>query len=358
MKKNVTLYDVAVLAKVSGQTVSRVLNTPDKVSERTRDRVFSAMKTLRYVPNRPAQLLAGKISSTIGIITASLVFHAPSQIIASIQNHAAKNGFQTSIIMPEKQDYNALQHALNELQAQNIKGVIINLPVESEVAERLVIENINVSCVFLDVSVETDVSMICFDYKEGCSKCVRHLWSLGHRHFGLLAGPQDSISARLRLNIWRNTLHQLGCTDAVTVFGDWGSDSGWSKTIELFRLKPDISAIVVGNDQMALGVLSALKYLNKTGGNSVSVTGYDDTEGSQYFSPSLTTVRHDFNLLGMRAVEVLLDKIKTPDRKFFELLPVEMVIRNSTGKYNNKQDISIMKIRRVLQQALDELGHC
>jgi DNA-binding LacI/PurR family transcriptional regulator len=117
------------------------------------------------------------------------------------------------------------------------------------------------------------------------------------RRSGLRADQRDL--PRLRApGSWREALHRLGVGNAVTVFGDWSAASGWHKTFELLHLQPRISAIVVANDQMALGVLSALAQLNRTGSQAVSVTGYDDTADSLYFQPPLTTVAQDFNLLG------------------------------------------------------------
>ena len=95
-----TLEDVAREAGVSQQTVSRVLNNPDVVSERTRDKVIHAMQALRYVPNRSAHLLAGKAAPSIGLITASLTLHAPSQIVAAIKSRADQSGASVPQILP------------------------------------------------------------------------------------------------------------------------------------------------------------------------------------------------------------------------------------------------------------------
>ncbi len=122
---------------------------------------------------------------------------------------------------------------------------------------------------------------------------------------GLLAGPESSVSARLRLASWREALHCLNIARSTTVFGDWSAASGWQKTFELLHLQPRISAIVVANDQMALGVLSALAQLNRSGSQAVSVTGYDDTADSLYFQPPLTTVAQD-SICWARAVERLI----------------------------------------------------
>ncbi|HGW3457599.1 TPA: LacI family DNA-binding transcriptional regulator, partial [Klebsiella quasipneumoniae] len=222
-RRTATLEDVARAAGVSQQTVSRVLNRPEVVSARTREQVIRAMQTLHYVPNRSAQLLAGKAAPSIGLITASLTLHAPSQIAAAVKSHASLHQLEVAIAMPAQADFAALQARLDELRAQHIRGVIVSLPLESATAERLVKENPDMACLFLDVSPEADVCCVRFDHRDGCGACVRHLWELGHREFGLLAGPESSVSARLRLASWREALHSLNIARSTTVFGDWSA---------------------------------------------------------------------------------------------------------------------------------------
>lgn len=337
--RQATLNDVAREAGVSQQTVSRVLNSPDLVSPRTREKVLQAMNVLHYVPNRSAQLLAGKTMPALGLITSSLTYHAPSQIAAAIKSHAEEQQLQVSVAMPKGAEYEALQTVLNEFRAQNIRGIIANLPLESILAERLARENNDLACLFLDVPPDTDVCCIRFDHQEGSGACVKHLWELGHRQFGLLAGPAQSISARLRLGCWRESLHRFGITNAITAWGDWSANSGWAKTFELIHANPRISAIIVANDQMALGVLSALAQLKRTGANAVSVTGYDDTADSLFFQPALTTVAQDFDLLGKRAVELVTALMAQSDRprKMLTLLPTRLIMRESTYPHPHEE---------------------
>lgn len=350
-----TLNDVAREAGVSQQTVSRVLNNPAQVSQRTREKVLQAMSALHYVPNRSAQLLAGKTMPALGLITSSLTYHAPSQIAAAIKSHAEEKHLQVSVAMPKGAEFEALQAVLNEFRAQNIRGVIANLPLESSLAERLTQENDDLACLFLDVPPETDVSCIRFDHQGGSGACVKHLWDLGHRQFGLLAGPAHSISARLRLGCWRESLHRFGVSNAITVWGDWSASSGWAKTFELIHANPRISAIIVANDQMALGVLSALTQLKRTGARAVSVTGYDDTADSLFFQPALTTVAQDFDLLGQRAVECVtaLMNQSDPRKRVLELLPTRLVVRESTYPY--PQEKSGANIIEQLKSLINQL---
>ncbi|MGC1043422.1 LacI family DNA-binding transcriptional regulator [Pantoea agglomerans] len=354
-RRTATLEDVAREAGVSQQTVSRVLNKPGVVTERTRDKVIRAMQALHYVPNRSAQLLAGKSAPSIGLITASLTLHAPSQIAAAIKSHAGTHHLEVAIAMPVMADYASLQARLNEFRAQNIRGAVINLPLEGNIAEKLVNENPDICCLFLDVSPETNVCCVRFDHLDGCGACIRHLWELGHREFGLLAGPESSVSARMRLSSWRETLHRLGVSNAVTVFGDWSAASGWHKAFELLHQYTRISAIVVANDQMALGVLSALAQLNHTGSRMVSVTGYDDTADSLYFQPPLTTVAQDFNKLGKRAVELLIQQMAAPQMHLRELLPTRLIIRESTRPYGREEEDEKKSVIAQLKSLIEKL---
>ncbi|STV70709.1 lac operon transcriptional repressor [Klebsiella michiganensis] len=148
-----------------------------------------------------------------------------------------------------RSDYPSLQARLNEFRAQHIRGAIISLPLESSLAERLVVENpISPACFLM------------FRRRPTCAACVSIIATAAARACGISgtpapgvrpAGrPESSVSARMRLSSWREALHRLGVSNAVTVFGDWSAASGWNKTFELLHHHPRISAIVVANDQM------------------------------------------------------------------------------------------------------------
>lgn len=331
IKRQPTLQDVAAEACVSPQTVTRVLNNPTLVSERTRLKVLGAMNRLNYVPNRSAQALAGKLTPTLGMVSTSLAFHATSQIASFVKKYAAKRGYQVVITMFEEWNHLVLQAALNEFRAQRINRIVLCLPIERYDAEKLVADNPDMLCIFLDVPPTAKVSYVGFHYCDGTVRSVNHLLELGHRKFGLLTGPEISISARLRLACWRETLCQANIIDMDSEYGDWSARSGWIKAIHLFARNPDITAILVANDQMALGVMSALRKMKKRIPQDVSVIGYDDTLDSQYFYPALTTVAQNFDLLGKRVVHHMLAMEDQEKKSITELLPTTLVIRESTA---------------------------
>lgn len=326
--KSITLYDVARHAGVSYQTVSRVINQAEHVSARTREKVLFAMRDLNYVPNRGAQQLAGKRSRTLGLLTSDLALHAPSQIASAIKNRAAQAGAGTIIAMPEQATQAACLLALQELLAQRVTGLLINLPLEDDQAEELAALAHPTPTLFLDVSPAAKVNSLVFDAAEGARLGAGHVLTLGHRVIALLGGPPSSVSARARLAGWLETLANAKITPAASAHGDWSAASGYEQAQRLLASQPLPEAILVANDQMALGVLRACAEKGIAVPGQIAVVGYDDTADSAWYTPPLTTVRQAFKEAGERSVDWLLQPPANAELSR-TLLPVTLVIRSS-----------------------------
>jgi DNA-binding LacI/PurR family transcriptional regulator len=253
--KSATLEDVARHAGVSYQTVSRVLNKSANVSETTRLKVEKSIELLRYVPNRLAQQLVGKQSQTVGLVTTSLALHAPSR--GGGETLRQLDGYQVLISMIDENVNQDIQSAINELKSQLVDKVIINVPLETEEAQRIAADNDDIVCLFLDVDPYSSVFNVSFNPADGTRASVKHLYELGHREIALLAGPETSVSARLRLKSWIDTLNSYGLKPVTVFHGTWDAQSGYAGALQMLRETPNFTAVLVGNDQMALGVLSA-----------------------------------------------------------------------------------------------------
>jgi DNA-binding LacI/PurR family transcriptional regulator len=328
--KSVTLYDVADSAGVSYQTVSRVINQASHVSERTRLKVEAAMKSLNYVPNRVAQQLAGKLSHTIGLATTTLSLHAPSQIAAAIKSKAGERQFNVMISMVEQPGAEAARSAINSLLAQRVDGLIVNIPLETADAQTVLTACGPVPALFLDVSPDVTANHIVTDAASGAYLGVEHLVTLGHQSIALLAGPENSVSARLRLEGWLRYLAQRQLAPFAIMRGDWSSLSGYQQVSLLLRNEPFPTAILVANDQMALGALRAINDVGLTVPQDISVMGFDDTEDSACFIPPLTTIRQDFRSFGEASVNGVISLIQTGGR-LTVLHPVSLVERKTTA---------------------------
>lgn len=353
--KSTTLEDVARHAGVSYQTVSRVLNKSAKVSEATRRKVEQSIELLRYVPNRLAQQLVGKQSMTMGLVTTSLALHAPSQVAAAIKRYAHIEGYQVLISMIDESVNQSIQHSINDLKSQWVGKVIINVPLETAVAEKIVADNDDVTCLFLDVDPYSSVFNVSFNPADGTRASVKYLYELGHREIALLAGPKQSVSANLRLKSWLETLADYGLSPVSVIHGNWDAQSGYSGALQMLRETPQFSAVLVANDQMALGVLSAFHQNQLAVPGEKSVIGYDDTYESSFFYPALTTVSLDLDLQGKEAVRRMLSASDNESMRSSSILPAKLVVRNSTGP-QAKEHRDLQKIAEELRLIAQRLA--
>lgn len=330
--KTITLYDVARLAGVSYQTVSRVINQGEHVSMRTREKVLAAMAELHYIPNRGAQQLAGKRTKTLGLLTSDLALHAPSQIASAVKSRAAQSGVSVIISMPEAQDAQGCTAALQDLLAQRVDGLLVNVPLDDEQAEAVSALAGPVPVLFLDVSETAAVNSLIFDADQGARLGAAHLLEQGHQRIALLGGPQSSVSARARMSGWLIALEKAELLPCGCEYGDWSAASGYEKGHLLLAADTPPQAILVANDQMALGVIRACTERGLTVPGQISVVGYDDTADSAWYSPPLTTIHQAFKIAGERSVEWVLSCLSGDDAAVSQtLLPVTLVERASTS---------------------------
>lgn len=327
--KPVTLYDVADYAGVSYQTVSRVVNQASHVSARTREKVEAAMAELNYIPNRVAQQLAGKQTQLIGVATANLALHAPSQIVAAIKSRADRSGASVVISMVERSGVDACKAAVHNLLAQRVSGLIINYPLDEDDAIAVAAACGNVPVLFLDVSDQSPINSIIFSHDDGARLGVEHLVQHGHQRIALLAGPQTSVSARLRLAGWHKHLARYQLQPVAQQEGDWSAMSGYLQTQRMLNAGTIPGAMLVANDQMALGAMRAISEFGLRVATDISVIGYDDTEDSACYIPPLTTIRQDFALLGQTSVDRLIQLSRGASTGGNQLLPVTLVERKT-----------------------------
>ncbi|WP_312062069.1 LacI family DNA-binding transcriptional regulator [Pantoea septica] len=347
----ITLDDVARLAGVSYQTVSRVLNHSQQVSPRTRAKVEAAMQQLNYVPNRVAQQLAGKATRTLGLATSDLALMAPAQIASAIQQRASRDGYHLVIAM---RSYNSAAETVNELLAQRVDALMINLPLSAAEAEQIQTLCGDKPAIFMDVEPQAQVAQCQYSNARGARAAVEHLIALGHRQIGLLSGPAQAISAQLRETAWREALATHRLTPFCALRGDWSAQSGYQAMLQQL---PDRlpQALLVANDQMALGAMRALHQHGVAIPGDISVVGYDDTAESAWYQPPLTTVRQDLQALGELCVETLLARLQDAPPPSRPLEPA-LVLRATTaapgGEGPDREALAqqLQRIARQLQQ--------
>ena len=324
-----SIRDVARLAGVSHQTVSRVLNNHPSIRDSTKARVKQVMDELQYRPNRAARALSRGTSRTIGVLSASSSQYGPASSIAAIQDAAREAGYYVNTANLTSADPETIEAALDHLMLQSVEGIVVIAP-QMRVFDVLEQLSIAVPYVTLQSTGSLNEHGLSFDQISGARAATRHLINLGHRNIYHLAGPQDWIEAEARM---RGFLDEMGAMDVPTtapILGDWTADFGYYAGRELLRVR-DFTAIFSSNDQMALGLMHAIRDAGLSIPGDVSVVGFDDIPEAAHFWPPLTTVRQDFPELGRRCMALLLDDISAGPGEHRDAIIPELVVRASTG---------------------------
>lgn len=323
------LNDVAALAGVSHQTVSRVVNNHPNVSKATRERVEAAISELGYRRNTAARSLVTRRSQTIGVLGSELSQYGPANTILGVEQAARDAGYFVSIAALKTVNRDTISDALRHFQDQSVDGVVVVVP-HSETLSTLAAMALDVPVVTVGSLGNDTISGAMVDQKRGAELAVRHLIEQGHRRIGHISGPLDWIDGAARAEGWSQTLRAAGLEDDLLVHGDWSAGSGYEIGRQLAQER-SATAIFVGNDQMALGVLRAFSEAGISVPGDVSVVGFDDTPEAAYFVPPLTTVRQDFEELGRRCVGAMVGEIEQGAAVSGIVVTPELVVRASTA---------------------------
>ncbi|UPW19448.1 LacI family DNA-binding transcriptional regulator [Agarivorans sp. TSD2052] len=350
---SVTFKQVAELAGVSTQTVSRVTNGASNVAQDTRDKVNAAIAQLGYVPNKGAQLLSGAKSKVIGLITLDVSLHGISLIANNIRIQAQRHDFGTAFSVVDEHAFDKIVSATRELTSQRIEYIIVNLPLTKNEAEQLVELFPNLHFVFIDVPDDSQVNSVSAAHYQGASDAASLMLKQQRHRLLLLTGPSDSSASKLRLQGWLAQIERQKATVVAQLEGDWLASSGYQLTREALRNGAQIDGVLVASDQMALGVLRALHEHALTVPQQVAVIGFDDSADSAYFSPPLTTIKQDFSLISERAIAMLFDD-KSSSLPLKASIATQLIERQSTQLFT-EQSYNKAALERLLLQIKNAL---
>ncbi|SDP27488.1 transcriptional regulator, LacI family [Actinopolyspora xinjiangensis] len=323
------MADVARLAGVSHQTVSRVLNEHPSVSPSTRSRILAAIDQLDYRPNSAARALVTRRTRVIGVVSFATTLFGPASTLYGIEQAARRAGYFVSVANVAETDENAIRAAVERLRNQFVEGVIAIAP-QRVAVEALRRVNPELPLVVVEGGDGGGHPVVCVDQTEGARLVTRHLLEQGAESVWHVSGPVDWLEAQGRIAGWRAELERVGLARSDSLPGDWTPASGYANG-QLLAERSEVRAVFVANDQMALGVLRAFHERGVRVPDDVLVAGFDDSPDSAYFTPPLTTVRQDFDAVGRRSMELLLQRIDGPaEAEASAVIPPELVVRQST----------------------------
>jgi DNA-binding LacI/PurR family transcriptional regulator len=324
------MTDVAVLAGVSHQTVSRVINAQPNVREQTKVRVQSAMAKLNYRPNAAARVLATGTSRVIGVVARSSTLYGPAATLAALSEAALAHGFSVNVENVQTLDKKPVEAAIGRHLNQRVAGLVVIAPVESanEAIDGLLGDT---PLVCIDADPERPNELVTVDQELGGYLATQHLLAAGHQTVWHVTGPNSWFDSRDRAAGWRRALEEASAQIPRLITGDWSAASGYDAGQILAGIS-DATAVFASNDHMALGILRALQESGRRVPEDISVVGFDDVPEAAFFIPPLTTIRADFNAVATATLDLLLIQIHTGTRRGDRtLIPPLLVSRSSVA---------------------------
>jgi DNA-binding LacI/PurR family transcriptional regulator len=327
--KQANIYDVARLAKVSHQTVSRVLNNNPSIRPETKTRVLKAMESLGYRPSLAARALASSRSKMLGILSSDTDFTGPAAMVHHMEAAARAQGYFVVTVGIDANDEQSVQSGIDHLMKLGIEGLALVTPqLRAVEIARAAVSGIPV--VTLDSMYRMDELAVSVDNFAGGAAATQHLIDLGHRDIVHISGPQGWFESTTRAAGYTATMLNANLTPQV-IDGDWQIDTGYRIGKKLDIESKGVTALFVANDRMAFGLLHAMRERDIEVPKRLSIVGFDDLEESTYSSPPLTTLRQDFKELGNRAMNLLLSEISGTSTKKLDRLIPELIKRGSTA---------------------------
>lgn len=343
-KKRITIHKVASEAGVSRQTVSRVINNRPDVAPETRKRVQEVIDRLGYEPSAIARSLSQQRSYSFGVVTSGLKYIGPSRTLNGITEKAEELGY--GLLLKELLTFetNDVKPLLQSLLARQVDGIIWAVPQVGKNRHWMdtQLPELSAPTIFLTMESRQDVPIVSVDNYLGGRLAVEHLVEIGRREIAHVSGPLTWWEARERKKGWETVIQEKfdkKIEDRFWEEGTWGPGSGERAIRKLLDEYPEMDAVFVGNDQMALSVSQVAFREGIKIPDDLAVVGFDGIPDTAYYWPPLTTVYQDQYKLGCTAVRELVQLVERrrkvedefEDKPKQILIKPELIIRESSS---------------------------
>ncbi|MBF4632613.1 LacI family DNA-binding transcriptional regulator [Clavibacter michiganensis subsp. phaseoli] len=321
------LDDVARVAGVSAPTVSRVITGAARVSADKTERVKKAIQELGYRPNPAARALANGRSQVIAVLAGDTSRYGYAETLRGIEVSARASGYLVSIAVVDSVDPAEVGTAVDFALQQAVAGVVV-LKFDPQGVAALTAVPPSLPTVAISGEIAGTVPQAVIDEAAGSAALTRHMLELGHDTVHYVRVPPSGKEDG-RTTGWRRTLAEYGITEPPIRDATWDPSSG--RVIGQRLAQEGVTAVLCGNDEIAMGVIRGLADEGLSVPDDVSVAGFDDHPIAQLFSPALTTARQDFAALGTRAFGQLESLMAGEETELLTSAEAEVVTRESTG---------------------------
>lgn len=333
-RKNVTMDDVARRARVSRQTVSRVLHGNDYVSAKTRRNVTQVIKALGYFPDPVARSLAHKRTYLIAVVLTEFTGYNRARILVGAEEEARERGYSVFICGSKAKGLGEPEGS-PLLNSQKYEGLLFlyggsagdTWDIFGHVRPDLPIVTIGYA------PREKRVTRVMIENRKTAEEAVAHLVACGHRRIAQISGPRGRYDSDERAEGYADALRKAGlemCAE-LTRYGDWTPDSGYACAMQLLDAGVRCTAFFAHSDFMAIGCMKALRERGLSIPRDAAVVGFDDTPITHFVDPPLTTIQQPYRELGRTAMRVLIGRIdgEKPVRRSL-VLTAPLVVRGSS----------------------------
>ncbi len=327
-----TILDVARLAGVSTATVSRVINSPDSVREKTREKVLLAMVKCNYKYNALARGFVTKKSNTIGLIIPTISNSVFAESTLGVQEYADQKNIKV-ILGNSYYKYSQEENLIKVLRESQVDGLIITTTnLKGEILKSLVDEKFPFVLLFSTVK-GGPVSAVGIDNYRGGYLATEHLISLGHKRICVVAGNFSMTDRSFhRWHGYKKCLRDNGILydKELLVQTDYSLSGGRDSIKKLLALPSPPTAVFCSNDYLALGAMKGAREAGLNLPEDLSIVGFDDMQTASYMVPALTTIRQPAYEMGQRAAKLLLEMIEKKSKPVQEMMDSSLIVREST----------------------------
>jgi len=327
-----SMRDVARVSGLSLQTVSRVANGEPNVTDATRERVLAVMRELGYRPNLAARAMRRGSFKTIGIVYQGLHAVGTRRTVEAVSEYAALEGYATTLMPIAAATGLATSGAFTRVEEMAVDVIVSILTTQLEFDTPMNLPK-GVHTILVGPQRNPEVSAMDSDQIGGTRTAVHHLLEAGHHTVHHLAGPAGSFFAARRVETWRQVLQEEQRPVPEVLQGDWTAHSGYLATrrmLETTAPEHYPTALFSANDQMALGAYRAFAEAGLRVPDDISVVGFDDIEEAGDFSPPLTTIAQDWDLMGREVLRVA-SEVLAGGAPQEVLLPTRLIVRDSVA---------------------------
>ncbi len=322
--------DVARRAGVSTQTVSRVISGQPNVRPETAQRVLAAVEELDYRVNHAASSLASGRSRILGLVVVSTNRYSSAALSVGVEKAAAEHGYTvTTAAVADHTSAESVLQAFDRLEQQGAEGIVVGVPIplESTTMRTRISRMPTIRSEHAGFGEDAPFAV---DQHTVSRLAVEHLLELGHETVWHVTGEESWQEAKQRREGWKDVLRARGIDPPPEIPGDWTPESGYRAGRTIAAI-PDVTAVYVGSDEMAFGLLRAFHEAGRQVPEDISVVSVDDISLAAYAAPALTTVRQPFQSLGRAAALRVISRIEGDLE--VDIPPTEptLVVRSSTA---------------------------